>query len=32
MATIHWLEDYEAALQQASRENKPVLLDFHNPL
>ena len=26
--TIQWLEDVDAALREAGRQNKPVLLDF----
>jgi hypothetical protein len=28
MAGIAWLENADAAVEQASRENRPVLLDF----
>ncbi len=28
MAEIHWLRDVDAALEQAKREGKPVLVDF----
>jgi uncharacterized protein YyaL (SSP411 family) len=27
-ATIEWQKDVDAALSQAARENKPILLDF----
>lgn len=27
-ATINWQRDVDAALAQASRDNKPLLLDF----
>jgi len=29
---IQWSEDIDAALSDAKREHKHVLLDFHNPL
>jgi hypothetical protein len=28
---INWGSDFEVALELASTENKPVLLDFFNP-
>jgi hypothetical protein len=28
---IHWERDLAMALERASEENKPVLLDFFNP-
>lgn len=32
MKQIQWHDDLQSALSLAQRENKHVLLDFHNPL
>jgi len=29
---IQWIDNFESALNDAKREHKHVLLDFHNPL